>query len=85
MFSFAINVALFLMCWAPLLSAVSYSVSHGNGQKDRTQGTKFKWKCDAEEKNQGSLLKTFSIEEARSTRCHFNTVKTFTFLIIGLK
>lgn len=41
-FLFAINVALLLMCWAPLLTVVSYSVSHGNGQKDRGQETKFK-------------------------------------------
>ena len=41
-FLFAINVALLLMCWAPRLTVVSYSVSHGNGQKDRGQETKFK-------------------------------------------
>lgn len=28
MFWFAINVALLLMCWAPLLTAVSYRVFH---------------------------------------------------------
>lgn len=37
-FLFAINVALLLMCWAPLLTAVSYRVFHmemGKGQNSR--------------------------------------------------